>query len=205
MLKHLFILSLALTAVLNSAFAAPKKDAPKPKREPPLRSVRFENINTNAYTLYGVEMPPRITEEEFLKREKMIADFEKEIADFEKEIAEKRINSFSERQRWAWVEQSKSNEVERALQAAKAECKKAEMAWFTNRLAYVTSETTTGRRTERRYVRGLYWNDVEVSHSILTTSEHGKVCVEILYTVDGERHRIAPIPRQDKGKKEEEK
>lgn len=200
MIKPVIILTLAMTAFFGNAFAAPKKDAPKPRRNP-IRRIAVHNVSTNAYTLYGVEMPPCMTEADFLKREQMIADFEQKIADFDSAAAEKRINSFSERQRWAWVEQSKSNEVAQALAAANAKRREEELAWFTNRLAYVKGETTTGRRTERRYVRGCYWNGEEVSHSILTTSEHGKVCVEVLYTVDGKRYRIAPLPN----KKEEAK
>ena len=192
MKRHLAIL-LALAALLaaTSAYAAPCR---APKGLPGFAM----HHPTNSFEVLGVEMPPKLTPERFVEREKLVFMLRTQLSTFDDQTERQWRASLSERQKKALRDQSATNELNMALAKAKAAQNAAERAWFTNRLAYVAKTVKVGpRRIERYYVDGCYWQGSKAVKSTLTFAERGRVCVEILYTEDGKKHRVEAIKTKE--------
>lgn len=183
----------ALMAGLCPASAAPRR-APKG-----LPGFALHHP-TNSFEVLGVEMPPKLTPERFVERENLVFMLRTQLSTFDDETERQWRASLSERQKKALRDQSATNELNMALAKARNAQNEAERAWFTNRLAYVSRTVRVGpRRIERFYADGCYSKGSRAVKSTVTTAERGRVCVEILYTEDGKKHRIleALPPRKE--------
>lgn len=199
-LAHILTCGLCAAIVLNSGlYPAYAAKAPRRPKGMEIDRPAFRRSHpTNSFEVLGVAMPPKMTEKRFIERENLLFELRTRLSTFDDETERLWRALLDERQKKALRDLSATNELNMALAKARADQNAAEREWFTNRLAYVAKTVKVGpRRIERYYVDGCYWQGSKAVKSTVTYTERGRVCVEILYTEDGKKHRVKAIKTKE--------
>jgi hypothetical protein len=157
-----------------------------------VRGPRNIPAPTDPYEVEGVEMPPRYTEEEWAKRQDIVAEFNRMIGELDNAIYARWLGSLTQEQKDALDLQKRKLKEAQEKRNAEARRREWECEHIVKRDAWVKSEARTARRIEREFHPGLKWMDSDLVKETITIGESGKVKIHILYTADGKRHRFDP-------------